>query len=102
MYVPTLAREILNRGNGKYNLKGYAVGDACTGTEVLCGGDNNFGPYFYIQFFYGHGQFSNKLYDEIMETCTIEELKYNPQTPQCRALVDKISSEVGGYYDYNL
>ena len=30
----------------KFNLNGIAVGDACAGTEVMCGNDVNFGPYF--------------------------------------------------------
>ena len=84
-------------------LKGFAVGDACTGTEVLCG-DNGLGPWWSVMFFYGHGQFSNKLYDEIIETCGVESLKHNnpPQSEACDDLLTQMWQEVGGYYDYHL
>ena len=49
------------------------MGDACTGTEVLCG-DNGLGPWWSVIFFYGHGQFSTKLYDQIVDTCGMSQL----------------------------
>lgn len=57
IYVPTLAREILSEGpNSPVNLVGFAVGDGCVGTDVLCG--DHAGPLFHVQFMHGHGQFS--------------------------------------------
>jgi len=50
-----------------------AIGDGCVGTDVLCGDDKNDtgpGPYFMLKFFGGHGQFSDKLYDQIMDNTT--------------------------------
>ena len=39
----------------KINLKGFAVGDACTGTEVLCG-DTGQGPWWDLTFMYVCGR----------------------------------------------
>jgi hypothetical protein len=53
IYVPTIAREVLKDPQG-INLVGFAVGDGCMGTEVLCGAKE--GPYYDLQFMWGHGQ----------------------------------------------
>lgn len=56
VYVPTIVREIL-ADPGPLNLKGFAVGDGCMGTEVLCGNKNpDKGPFFKVEFMHGHGQ----------------------------------------------
>lgn len=52
IYVPTIAREVVNNP-ANINLAGFAVGDGCMGTEVLCGGGE--GPYYDLQFLWGHG-----------------------------------------------
>ncbi|KAH8063419.1 serine carboxypeptidase [Aureococcus anophagefferens] len=52
-------------GDGE-RLKGFAVGDGCAGTEVLCGPVHV--PWYKVIFFYGHGQVSNLLFDDIMDT----------------------------------
>ena len=36
VYVPTIARTVVRDPAG-INLAGFAVGDGCMGTEVLCG-----------------------------------------------------------------
>ena len=54
--VPTLFRELRKRSteqsNDMYNLKGFAIGDCCMGTQVNCGSYGN-GPYYHIEFFRG-------------------------------------------------
>ena len=46
--MPTIVREILD-DPGPLNLKGFAVGDGCMGTEVLCGSGNpDKGPYYEV------------------------------------------------------
>ncbi|GAB5370145.1 hypothetical protein AAMO2058_001466800 [Amorphochlora amoebiformis] len=89
IYVPTLAREIIQNEN-KINLKGWAVGDGCLGTDILCGGGPGAwnGPFFHVEFMHGHGQFSDKTYEAIQENCSLQELRMN--------------KEVGAYYNYNL
>jgi len=112
VYIPTFARAILednddnddNDGN-PIPLAGFAVGDACSGTEVICG-DNGQGPWWDMTFMYGHHQFSNKLYDEMISTCTEEALKHptaeNPLTDECNGVLDRIYDAIGGYYSYAL
>jgi len=85
IYVPTLARAILEDGPSGLaeQLKGFAVGDGCLG------GDNDSGacvPWggkrFTVDFFYGHGQFSTKTYQAIQENCPADELLNGPiKTP---------------------
>lgn len=61
IYVPTLVRELFNKNSSLLTqLRGFAIGDGCMGTDVVCGKPN----YLYkMKFFNGHGQFSDKLYD---------------------------------------
>ncbi|GMI12231.1 hypothetical protein TrVE_jg10486 [Triparma verrucosa] len=105
VYIPTMARSIIEN-DSSINLKGFAVGDACTGTEVLCGDDGDFGPWWDITFMYGHGQFSTKTYDSIIAACTEAALKHplanGGLSDDCNNLLDKMTEEIGGYYDYAL
>ena len=107
VYIPKLAQQIIAHNKvEEFNLEGIAVGDACAGTEVLCGGDSGFGPWWDYLFLYGHGQISNKLYDDLMSFCGIDNLKYNYNPPNNKELCDdakgRVSVEAGGYYTYNL
>jgi len=99
IYVPIIARAILEDPQG-INLKGFAVGDGCMGTEVLCG--DHSGPYYHLQFLHGHGQFSEKLYRTINKVCTEVELRKGNLSTKCLTLVDQANTQVGGYFDYNL
>mmetsp|Transcript_15072 Transcript_15072/g.20182 ORF Transcript_15072/g.20182 Transcript_15072/m.20182 type:complete len:404 (-) Transcript_15072:454-1665(-) len=106
VYIPKLAQAVLASNAAAesadpLNMKGFAVGDACAGTEVLCG--QSTGEWWSVVFFYGHGQFSNRLFDDIVETCTIPVLKSGVGvTAACEALLDDMWTQIGGFYDYNL
>ena len=107
VYIPKLAQQILAHEQVEaFNLQGLAVGDACSGTEVVCGGDSGFGPWWGYLFLYGHGQISNKLYDELISFCGINNLKYNYNSPvdetRCNDAKSRVGEEAGGYYTYNL
>ncbi len=105
VYVPTLARELLSRPQGKsLNLAGIATGDGCLGIDVLCGAGNlGLGaPWWDVIFFYGHGQLSNEWYDNLLSVCTVAELKNTTQSPQCAALVTEMYTTLGGFFEYNL
>lgn len=105
IYVPTLAREIVRRGGSDgINLKGWAVGDGCVGTDVLCGsGPGSWkGPHFQVEFLHGHGQVSEDTYKIITNNCTRDELIYGVTEPKCKGAIDRMETEVGGYYAYNL
>ena len=89
----------------KNSLKGFAVGDGCVGTDVLCG-DNGPGPLYMLKFIGGHGQMSDKLYNKIMDTCPYDQLVgYNGvqvTDPECKSLIAQAEKQMGGYYIYNL
>jgi len=99
IYVPTIVRTILNDPQG-INLKGFAVGDGCIGTEVICGDTS--GPWYSIEFFHGHGQVSEELYNTILSDCPEVDLKQGNLTQQCNDYVTQMWQAIGGYYDYNL
>jgi hypothetical protein len=129
VYIPKLAQAILaaNDEGGSVNLKGFAVGDACVGSDVLCGGGQGQSVWWDVVFFYGHGQFSTKLYNQLLETCTYESLFLGSPfvmlsavpsafcrgwvsrcpagvnlSDECNALVAEMWTSIGGYYHYNL
>jgi hypothetical protein len=106
VYIPMLAQKILNNpvSNISSMMKGFAVGDGCVGSDVLCG-KNGPGPLFHLEFFRGHGQFSDKLYHQTKETCPYAQLLgYGvPVTDKgCQTLLDKVDVQIGAYYAYNL
>jgi serine carboxypeptidase-like clade 1 len=79
---------------------GVALGDACLGGDVLCGGAT--GPYSYLMFFYGHGQVSTEIWNDLNTVCTYAELHSRVQTTACTAAINNYMNIVGGYYAYNL
>jgi len=80
-------------------LKGLAVGDGCvSGLGCL----PNRGPHFSIEFFHGHGQFSDKTYRAIKATCSDEELLNGVKDSSCKKLLDKMDEEIGYTFAYNL
>lgn len=99
VYVPRLVQNIL-KGNDDFpiNLKGFAVGDACTPPNIC--GSKTIGPYYNIEFLFGKNAFSNSLYESIKAACTSEELKNGILSTACSAEVSKISAEAGGYWLY--
>lgn len=100
VYVPMLAREILSRGGGlAAQLKGLAVGDGCT-TGLGCLAHR--GPYFSVEFYHGHGQFSDKTYREIKAVCSEEELFKGVESKACANALNKMDKEKGYNFAYNL
>ena len=98
----------------KQNLKGFAVGDGCMGTNNVCG-TNGPGPILHLEFLRGHGQFSDKLYYETFHVCSQEDLigfrteggdDFGPgrgvTNSTCRDHLKKIEAAVGPFYAYNL
>lgn len=117
IYIPTLARAMLQHqdefkekspGNVTIPLRGFAVGDGCLGTETgICGevkaGDTSI-PYWQILFLAGHAQFPLSTLQEFFRICKPLERKtmHEPVDEACKALVDHIWNQVGGYYAYSL
>jgi serine carboxypeptidase-like clade 1 len=103
IYVPKLAQQILSHAAPTVmpQLKGFAVGDGCLGTESgVCGG----GPvWWHLLFLYGHGQISSLLYDEIVSTCGFDYLKKKGVAPPgCSDALSRVAAEAGGYFAYSL
>jgi len=94
IYVPTLVRELMNvYPDITKNLQGFAIGDGCVGTSVLCGGWKGPGEYDNVEFFHGHGQFSEKLYKKIQSQCPIDQLMgygVNLTDHKCIELLNKM------------
>jgi len=82
-------------------LRGFAVGDGCLGSESgICGGDK---VWWSVLFLYGHGQISNALWDAILATCGMAYLKQGGDAPPgCAAQLARVASEAGGYFAYGL
>lgn len=81
-------------------LRGVALGDACLGGDVLCGGSQ--GPFATLMFFYGHGQVSTELWSWLLTQCNQTELHSRSQSTVCSNAINKIYTAIGGYYAYNL
>lgn len=117
IYVPTLARAILEHedefktkspGNVTMPLQGFAVGDGCLGTETgICGevmaGDTSI-PYWQILFLAGHAQFPLSTLQQFFKACKPleRESMHDPVDEPCKAVVDHIYKQVGGFYAYSL
>jgi hypothetical protein len=117
IYIPTLARAILkyqddfsktSPQNVTIPLLGFAVGDGCLGTETgICSeiqaGDTAI-PYWQILFLAGHAQFPLATLSEFFRACKPLEHHslHDPVSEICRAVVDRIYEQVGGFYEYAL
>lgn len=101
IYVPLLADYIYDgkkSGENSIALKGLAVGDGVFRPSRPTG------EWWNVQFMYGHGQVSTKMYDEIMEVCTEAALKNGTygELPGCTELLARMQKSIGDYYSYNL
>jgi len=115
IYIPTLAREILNGNNNNDGedapatlpLQGFAVGDGCLGTETgLCkilDEDGGF-DFWLVLFLAGHNQIPLHTFQEVIKACKPFSNKHEQfkGTDICKAAVAKVRSQVGGVYDYSL
>jgi len=112
VYVPIVVQELLeNHPSIGAQLVGYAVGDGCMGNEVLCGNNEQGqlivnianGPYYEIMFMFGHGQVSIQMFDNIMATCPVANLKSGQGlSAACQALIAQMYTDLGGYFTYDL
>lgn len=105
IYVPMLARELVNGGDGlSKQLKGIAVGDGCLGKSAdglgACVPEQ--GPLWTVEFFHGHGQFSDRTYADIMSSCPREELVHGVRSDKCKSVLNRMDQEKGYSFDYNL
>lgn len=120
MYVPGFADALMADPIPGLNFQGWAVGDGWTGCKAKPGKPMNWcvdldnvglfkypnvypGPYYDVEFFHGHSQYSNTLYREIKRTCSEPELRGETNlTKPCSGLINEMSKEVGYFFPYNL
>lgn len=85
VYVPTLVKKFLENTTSlvSANLKGFAVGDGCVGTEVLCSFDGKAGPgpWFDLMWMAGHNTMPASVYAEVLDKCDHDLLKGYPPVP---------------------
>ena len=120
IYLPGFANEMMIDPIKNVNFQGWAIGDGWTGCAVVAGKPPNWcidldnvglfkypnvepGPWYDIEYFHGHSQFSNSLYRQIQSTCTESQLKGIDDLPEeCQLLVQEMADEVGLFFAYNL
>lgn len=120
IYIPGFVQAWLDDPVPNVPLAGFAVGDGWTGCKPIPGRPANWctnldnvglfqypntypGPYYDIEFFHGHSQFSEQLYRAIKEGCSEQELRgTKPMSLLCSNLIDEMTAEVGYHYAYNL
>ena len=106
IYIPTLARRIVE-GEFVLNLKGFAVGDGCLGTETgICG---SLSPgsridYWLLLFLAGHAQIPLSTFRMVVNVCQGSETLGFTATHEdaCQEALEKLETQVGGFYEYNL
>lgn len=107
IYIPTLAREILNtQAAQNFSLRGFAVGDGCLGTRTgICGNldPNSKFDFWLMLFLAGHNQIPLHTFLEIIRACKpFQEDHSSNDNDICNAIVDKAFQQVGGFYAYGL
>ena len=116
IYIPTLARRIVNDPANDIQLKGFAVGDGCLGVETEICGDlslsNNdlIGQYYWTMLFMaGHHQMPLQDFQEFLGACDHVARRSDPnyivdtvKDSQCEAVIKRIQKELGGFFVYSL
>jgi len=98
MYVPTLALQVLSFNNqtagNKIPLRGIAVGNGVTGS-----GTGQPAEQLKVEFYWGHGLMSDKLYKDILLQCG----NYStPYPPACQTDLNLMSTQIGNVNIYDI
>lgn len=110
IYIPTLARRIMEDDSSTIPLVGFAVGDGCLGTETSICGDLSsvgFGDFWNLYFLAGHHQIPTQDFYEVMKACKHHNepgflVSDSDDDASCREMIKKVKAQVGGYFDYAL
>ena len=101
IYVPTLAyaiHEATQAGTTSINLKGIAVGNGCTGTEVgICSAQ--YSNQIHLTYFYNHALISNKAWANLQTGCN-NWMDMN--SPACNLAILAASNEIGAVNIYDI
>lgn len=96
-YIPNVAYYIESKMPDAFNLKGFAIGNGCWGTDNQCLGPDE--DRQDVEFYYGHALISKKLYDQIGDSCDFSGSK---RSRTCRNLLDQAEDQVGPHDVYNI
>lgn len=85
---------------------GQANGDACMGSQFICGNPMESKPWWFLSFMYGRSQIPDDLWQTLLATCGESTLKnYDPSSyaGACKASYDAVASAAGrNFYTYDL
>ena len=108
VYTGMLVSSLLNASDADpaaaLNLRGLGLGDACMGTDVLCGPRQ--GPWLPLLFSAGQGCISLATFEAILAQCPMPALKSGPVSAlpaDCQASIAAAGRECPGnaFYAYN-
>jgi carboxypeptidase C (cathepsin A) len=115
IYIPTLARRIVQDNNSTLKLEGFAVGDGCLGTHTtMCGNlgsTRGFADYWHLWFMAGHHQIPWSDFRAVMKACSHADqaeflIGSTPEQRErddlCKAALTKTKKELGGFFEYAL
>lgn len=92
IYIPTLVQQVDKHPKSGINLKGFAIGDGCTGD--VTGSCGNEATNITVRLLWMNGFYSTSLYNEILAACP----DLSRPNAACEAMLAKMSDAVGNYY----
>eukprot|EP00937_MAST-01D_sp_MAST-1D-sp2_P007962 g7962.t1 len=99
VYVPTLAYSIVTAKDSQINLKGIAVGNGCTGTEVgVCGAQSDA---IEVEYLWGHGLYSDATHAAIGKACG-SPVPSGDHSAACERALNQMGDEVGHINIYDI
>lgn len=102
IYVPMLAVRVLaDAEEVGLELKGVAVGDGCMGLHSV-GGCSKDAQRHFVDFMFGHGQISLKVYEGVKAACGESLDGVGTPSERCDALTAQMQQALGGYNVYHI
>jgi carboxypeptidase C (cathepsin A) len=119
IYIPILARSLLEDSSQTYNLKGWAVGDGCPGTETgICGMSNGDleTDVWQVLFLAGHSQIPMTTIRNVMTACRKPNLSLDDSrdlaalwptqssdgSSACKEALKRMQQQVGVLFEYSI
>jgi serine carboxypeptidase-like clade I len=100
IYIPMLMDQVnIDPLDAKLNLIGSAIGNGCWGNTVgTCDFYSPEAIEIQVEFYHGHGMYSDALYQEIKSSCG----SFDSLSARCMEKVSKIPAEVGKFNVYDI
>jgi hypothetical protein len=83
----------------KNKMTRHGAWDVCLGTQSFGGCASVDETFWHIEFMHGHQQMSLGLYQDLLSTCGVVNLRFGNYTdvPGCQPLLDSLQYQLGGY-----